>query len=269
MSTKDTIVKWYRALQFPTRYDREFYEALETIEVPKHLTVDAYDIHESNGKRNLLSFLYFCEEVEQEYARRGIPHEILMDTLSDLRRWTIVWSELKGELSFNELRWMKSHMRCRLFQLGSLHFAMAPTDTSIPEYAIAEGEPVIEVHIPAGTDLSDEACTRSFAEAKTFFASYFPDYTYRFFTCHSWLLDSTLKQFLKPESNIIGFQNRFSVVKTRPSISIIRFLFRWDMTLETLPQAVPATRFAEQVKQHLLSGGEFHVALGLIERGSI
>ena len=58
MSTKAIIKKWYEALEFPKEYDGEFYEALESIEVPEGITLDDYRSASTDGKRNLLTFLY-------------------------------------------------------------------------------------------------------------------------------------------------------------------------------------------------------------------
>ena len=103
MGAKSVIAFWYKKLNFPSKYDGEFYRALEEIEIPADSKLEDYDPKCEDGKRNLLAYLYFCEELKRRYEEKGIGEDILMDTLSDLVVWTDVWSELKGELWLGEL----------------------------------------------------------------------------------------------------------------------------------------------------------------------
>ena len=78
MSTKEIIRAWYTRLHFPAEFDAEFDHALSTYTVPEDATIENYDIKEEDGKKNLLSFLYFCEETARRYAALGIPEEMVM-----------------------------------------------------------------------------------------------------------------------------------------------------------------------------------------------
>ena len=80
MSTKPIIEKWYKLLQFPAEYDAAFYEALNTIQISADITLEGYDLRSDDGKRNLLAFLYLCEETAQKARARGIGEEILIAT---------------------------------------------------------------------------------------------------------------------------------------------------------------------------------------------
>ena len=174
MKTQEIIESWYKALNFPKKYDAEFYDALNTITIPENLTIDTYDVEEQDGKRNFLAYLYFCEALKKQYASLGISESVLLDTVYDIRRWLDTWRMGIGELYLGELLWLSFHMRGTLFHLGTLQFAMGKAHYDCPEKGLAKGDPVIEVHIPAGTDLSKEAVDASFATAKAFFAEHFP-----------------------------------------------------------------------------------------------
>ncbi len=258
------IRKWYEALHFPKQYDAPFYEALAKIPVTDTVTTFSPSYNTDNGLRNLLNVLYLCEETKKEYEKRHIPESILMETLSDIVIWTNTWSNLKGGLYLGELGWLQYHLRASLFRLGRLQFCMGKAEHDIPEANLKEGDPVIEVHIPEGKGMSREACAAAFAEAKKFFATYFPEYEYRGVTCHSWLLDPTLDQILKPESNILAFQSFFKVVKTDPAISILRYTLRWDASLENYKQIPATSSLAERAKDRIQRGGTFYIALGYI-----
>ena len=94
--------------------------------------------------------------------------------------------------------------------------------------------------------------------------SYYPEYDYKGFTCHSWLLDPALKQLLKEETNIIRFQYRFVNVADDPSDAILRYVFRWNTNGKNLKYAVAPTAFAERVRKAYFSGAKFHESYGII-----
>lgn len=263
---KEIIAKWYETLKFPHVYDKEFRRALAEIPVSDAITLERYDSDCLDGRRNLLSFLYLCEEVRKGYEKKGIPEEIMLDTLNDLVIWTEEWSNVKGTLYLGELDWIKRHMSMNLFRLGRLQFAMGKAEHDIPKFGVKKGESVLEVHIPENGSFTPEECEASFEKAKKFFATYYPEFEYKCFTCHSWLLDPTLKEFLSPESNIIKFQDRFTRVHDDVSEAILRYVFQWNTTSVNLKQAVAASSFAAKIKKAVMSGKTFYETFGAIEK---
>ena len=266
---KEIIKKWYEKLEFPKSYDKEFRRALNEYEISDAITLESYDKSCTDGKRNLLSFLYLCEGVAEKHRSLGIPEEITLDTLKDVVTWTVSWSCVKGELHLGELSWLAHHFRSRLFRLGRLQFCMGTAEQDIHEYNIKKGDNVLEVHIPEGSRLTPEECKLSFAKARIFFKIYFPDFKFDYITCHSWLLDSELSEYLPEDSNILKFGNLFDRVATNESYAIIRYLFRWDTTPENIRYAYPNTSFAEKVKRAVMRGERFREALGILKEGEL
>lgn len=260
------IEKWYLALNFPKEFNREFYKALETLRISDAVTVDTYDPDCTDGKRNLLSFLYMCEALEEKYLDLGISREILLDTLYDIVRYTVIWTNLKGSLYLGELGWLKNHLSGTLFKLGRLQFNMGQAEHTIPARNILKGDCVLEVHIPEEGPLDPEAVEDSFRAARRFFPKYFPDFRYDFFTCHSWLLDSTLREFLKPESNILRFQKLFDRAQKEESYLMLRYIFRWNTNRLNLADFTPRTAFAAKIKEQVLSGRKFYEVTGVIPK---
>ncbi|NSW93045.1 MAG: DUF5596 domain-containing protein [Firmicutes bacterium] len=74
---------------------------------------------------------------------------------------------------------------------------------------LAKGSKILEVHIPAESKLSHEACGESFKMSVDFFTGYFPELPFDGYMCTSWLLDPQLKEILPPSSNIVKFQREF------------------------------------------------------------
>ena len=266
MEIKDIAKEWYYKLGFPSNYDIEFEYLLQNNELSSELTIDNYDTKEKDGGKNLLYYLYFCEHLSQKYKEKGIPENILVDTVSDIVTWTKTWSNLKGELYLGEIDWLKRHLGMKLFRLGRLQFCIAKSEFEISECGLLKGNPVIEVHIPEGESLSREACVESLDMAREFFAKYFPEIEYTVFTCHSWLLDETLGEFLSEGSNILKFADLFTIVAQHPSNALLRYIFRWDRKREQLEEVEPPSSFAKRIKDAAMQGKEFHQGLGYINK---
>lgn len=263
---KENAEKWYLKLGFPQKYNKDFYRALDKINVSDNVTVESFGEGTEDGARNLITYLSLCEGVAEKYREAGIPEEILVDTLYDIVRWCESYTAIKGKLYLGEIPWLKRHMTLNLFKLGRLQFAMAPSFCDIPKYGIKNGDPVLEVHIPAGEKLTPEECRRSFEMAEEFFAKYFPDFKYDYITCHSWLLDSELKALLPEDSNILAFARLFDVVDEEESYAALRYVFPWDTDKSNVKDAVTFGSFSEKVKRHVLKGGVFHESMGVIKR---
>ena len=234
---KCIIEKWYKKLNFPQEFDSEFYSALTNPNVAE--SIDDYDVNCQDGIKNLLSFLYFCEKTERLYKEKGISDEILADTLNDIVLWAKVWSKIKGGLYLGELAWLKRHLEGRLFKLGRLQFEMNSARADASDYGIKKGDNIIAIHIPRNGRLDKKLVDDSINNAKLFFARYFPEYKYSYMTCHSWLLDESLKKYLSPDSNILSFADRFDNVAYDEKNDIMRFIFGWDVTGKNLSQAHP------------------------------
>ena len=215
-----------------------------------------------DGKQNLLSVLYMCEALEQHYQSRGISRDILLDTLQDIVRYTVIWSRVHGTLYLGELEWLKFHLRGTLVKLGRIQFKLTTTPQCFPEAGIPEPEHMMELHIPDEGPLTPETVDASLRQADDFF----PKDAFRYFTCRSWLLDPTLKEFLKPSSNTLAFHNRFKIVTTLPSDGLFRYLFQWDTTRENLAQFAPTSSLAAKIKESALAGRTFYAGTGLLKR---
>lgn len=263
---KEIICKWYQKLNFPQIYDEAFQSLLQGCPTTKWTTVEEYDENAHTPQENLLAYLYFCEALSERYEKACIAESILLETLSDIVIWTNVWFSIKNELGLGETTWLKRHLSFRLFRLGRLQFCLGTFAKSYPKLCIKENENVVEVHIPEGGKMSPEECSRSFARAKVFFATYFPDFSYRYYSCHSWLLDEGLAQILGENTNICRFGARFEILENDVSDAILKYVFRWDATRENVNNYPANTALAKAVKEHLQKGASFYETLGVIDK---
>lgn len=263
------IESYYKKIGFNKDFDKEFYEALKNIRISDAISIEDYNLDEKDGKRNLLSYLFLCKNAEEKYVQRGIKHEILYDTLSDLAIWTEIWSRKKGELYLGEIKWLSRHLKVQLFKLGRLQFCLGKAEFDIPGENVLKGDNVIEVHIPSnGEPLTYDACVKSFSKAQKFFADYFPDFDYKCFTCDSWLLDSSLKNILESESNILKFQTMFKLIKEVKSNAILNYVFEWGTNIKDVKNTICTSSLSKKVKKRVLEGGSFYEGFGIIKKAA-
>lgn len=258
------LIKWYRELQFPAEYDADFEEYLNTVAVDENATPETYE--ETTGPENFLTYLYFCEQLKDRYEAKGISSAILYDTLQEFYRWTISRSKQAGKLHFENGWWVKRTMTMKLFRLGRLNFCMGAELHDVPAYGLSQGDPIIEVHIPREPALLREDCLASFSQSRTFFATYFPDFAWKEYTCLSWLLDSELKNLLSSESNILQFQDLFDVVSEDAADALLPMVFGRGVTRENIAECECKTSLARKVRDRMLAGVDFHESYGILKR---
>ncbi len=261
-----TIEKYYKYIDFPKEYDVEFKEALEEIKISDAISIDRYNFKEKDGRRNFLSYLFMCEALEKKYEERNIPKDIMKDTLKDLIIWTNTWSDIKGGLYLGEIDWLSNHLKMKLFRLGRLQFCMGKAKKNIPEKNLKVGDNVIEIHIPEGESLTIEKCKESISLAKDFFKKYFPEFEYKHFTCHSWLMDDTLKELLSENSNIIKFMDMFERFHPEKDDAILRYVFNWKTTRLNLHKESANSSFAVKIKDYIKNNRDFYSAYGVIDK---
>ena len=143
---------------------------------------------------------------------------------------------------------------------------MAKAEQDIPKYGIKEGDNVVEIHIPEGKGLTVADCEDSLRQARAFFAKYFSEYKYSVFTCHSWLLDDTLKDYLPEGSGILSFARMFDKVAKDESLALVRYLFPWDTTPLNLRQRYPMSSLAAKVQRAAMKGETFYEVHGAIAK---
>lgn len=258
------IEKWYKKIGFPETYDKEFYETLKEIKISDAICIDKYDTNSKDGKRNLLSCLFMCESLADEYEKRGIDEEILCNTLSDLVYWTDVWSGIKGEMHLGSIELLQNHLKMKLFKIGKLQFCMKTSEYDIEKYGVNKGDNIIEIYVPEWETLSKAECLMSIEKAKEFLAKYFPDWDYKAFVGVTWLLDDSLKTIKSLPDNVLEFQDMFESACKKTSDAILKNLFRWDTTRYNLRCISPYNDFTDEIKKYAIEGREFFEVAGVL-----
>ena len=176
-------------------------------------------------------FVIWCcriPKIYQKYKTSGIPDVVTRATLQDVTRRAVEYERRTGKkgLSKEDVIWLRHIENCEIFQIGALQFQlfhmvyldmegcgeayMAFSHTW--KEKLPQGTPVVNLHIPAGTDFSPAAVQSALTDAKTFFNAYFPRFSAKAFICYSWLLYPGLLELLPSDSNIRAFAGRFEII---------------------------------------------------------
>lgn len=269
-NVKSLAKKWYVKIGFPSEYDKEFESLLKTISDVDEIPFNEYDFdaNKENNQKNLIMYLYFCEELSKKYEEMGINEDILMASINPdfpimVKRCVI----LTGKLGLLRAGWFNLQMNMKLFRLDRLQFCMHTCYENVPSKGLKKGDPVMDVHIPGGAPLSIEECEKAFCMCEEFFGKFFPDFHWDYYTCYSWVFDDVLKNFLDEDANIIKFQKLFEPVFHTVTDSILHFMFKYGIESRDEIKDIPAkSDFAKKVKEYALSGGEFKNVLAVKKR---
>ncbi len=129
--------------------------------------------------------------------------------------------------------------------------------------ALKKGDPVASVHIPKNASITKADTQKFFDAVKVFLEKNFPDYDYKAFVCGSWLMDTALKEYLKPESSIICFQNFFEKihVKSRGE-GVFKFVFNRPDPNVDFNELEEDTSLQRNIKNRYLNGAAIYEVMG-------
>lgn len=205
--------------------------------------------------RMLYCQLECVRRIYDRYRQKGIAETVYVDTMKCFSRFLRECEQKNGRMFFDRGWWTYRQASMGLFRIGALEY----------EFDEHEGQSVIAVHIPSDADLSPEAVEQSLQEAGACFGTYYPEFAYGRYTCESWLMSPVLKQLLQEQSNIVAFQERFTILsEDREDREFIEWLFQVPAgtAYDRLPER---TTLQRKAKELLLAGGTVGCAFGMIE----
>ncbi|GMA94223.1 hypothetical protein GCM10025881_10470 [Pseudolysinimonas kribbensis] len=149
----------------------------------------------------LLALLAVADDVRAFHRSRGIPPEISDRSLADLGQQAWVNRRTLGAFGLHTYLWMPVCFGGNLYWLGRLQFNL-----------VRRGDAwAISTHIPEVGPLTPESVDDAFRQAVAFFGRHFADHPTTVLHCSSWLLDPQLAEVLAPESNMVRFQQRWTL----------------------------------------------------------
>ncbi|WP_047871303.1 acyltransferase domain-containing protein [Nocardiopsis sp. RV163] len=208
----------------------------------------------------------------EAHAKSGVDPAVTAATLADVGVQVARSRRMFGRLSVETASWVAAQFRGRLYWVGGLQLepGVLTDQGGVEWYAEQEaarlgpgmgrGDLALRLHIPSGgldPASVDDALgrARGFARAHLGFDPVVA-------TCTSWLLDPQWEEALGEDSNIVGFQRRFTLVgRGQPGESdVFRFVF--GMPVVDVAAAGRRTRLERAVVERLESGGAWQVRTG-------
>jgi len=147
------------------------------------------------------------------HAQRGVPESISKASVSALGGVMGTHRDVTGQAGVGLFPLWGPPLRFRSadVQIGRHSFTRA-------QLALGDGPAGygLMIHVPPIGPLDATASEESIAAAERYFAQWYPEEPVTVFSCTSWLLDPQLAEYLHPESNILQFQRRFTVLPQLP-----------------------------------------------------
>lgn len=196
----------------------------------------------------ILSVLLHCLlETYDKYKMKGIPEKIFWDTMNFIPRFIRTHKKIYGVNAFTWAWWFPRQLSMNEFRVGEYEYEL------IRENNFKK----INIHIPSDAKL-DKGDIRAIYP---FVKKYYPQFEDAGIYCDSWLLAPNLKNVLPVNSNIIQFQNQFSIIRTdENSPYFMDWIYsKLDIPYEELPEN---TTLQRNVKKFLLEGGKIGTAYG-------
>ena len=207
------------------------------------------------GLLPVLALLVTAPDVRAFHASRAVPAAVSWASMGDLGHQVRVHRLLRGRFGLGTAWWLSLVWSGAFYRLGRLQLNLQPAPDD-------PGSWVLDTHIPRGGSLEPAQVDASFAAARAFFATHFPERPVRDVVCHSWLLDPALGELL-PGSNLASFQTRW-VPYGEPAPGdgdVLSFVFLRDAA--TPPAPLPTdTRLRRVVANRLAAGEHWSVVSG-------
>ena len=141
-----------------------------------------------------------------------------------------------------------------------------PTPVTLPksewEVVADDKTHTVNVHIPEDGAFTPEVIEAAYRKCLDLFGRCLPDFHPRAFTCHSWMMDPQLAQFLRPASNIVAFQRKYLRYPSKTD-GKAPFMFLFRKPAERLEDLVEDTSLQRKVKAHYLAGKHLYTPGGI------
>ncbi len=199
--------------------------------------------------------LLAAQKTYAKYQEKNISEQIYVDTMKCFTRFIGECKVKTGREDFDRAWWTYRQLSGVILRIGELEYELREENATRK----------VDIHIPSDAKFTPEMVDESLGQAQAFLEKYYPKYVGCDFVCESWLLSPKLKEVLSAESNIIRFQNRFTIVKEDENAEDI---FEW--VFQTSPECGSSrlkenTTLQKKIKQLLLRGEKVGIAWGVLK----
>lgn len=162
---------------------------------------------------DLLFFLCATPALEKRYEKKGLPRELFVDAMRDLKCKLIECKKVYDVWGSFVAFWFDGWFDMTRFALGRLQFEIKKMFTFFVcgGRLIYPGKRYLNLHIPSSGALNHDEVIASYKRAYEFFAPQFEEKDILFVTM-SWLLFKEHRKMLPVTSNVIKFMDDFKIV---------------------------------------------------------
>lgn len=193
------------------RYTLDVSNCKAIVDEIKALFIQA-GVHEYTA--NAVSYILLIPALKKEYEKRNIPSWIFESSIKDISYHVDYSKNVKGVWG-TFTNWHANFFSIKGYGFGRLQFIPKPSyaDFKGEGINVSKGDPIIEVHIPyTKTPLLEKECEICYKKAYEYFKDYFKGAPV-IFHCSSWLLWEKHYEILPPQSNIVKFMKKFTLVE--------------------------------------------------------
>ena len=179
---------------------------------------------------------------ERRMLAAGVDGSVLLETFRCIRRMSGEYHDEFGAWGFDRSFWCWRQCCGVLLRVGTLEYELRTVwDGAAPLLGLAEGDPMLSVHIPSDARLTEEELRRSYAAACAFFRESWrlchPESERpRTIACSTWLLSPELTPLLDEGSGIRRFASGYQILRQeKERRDFIHWLYQTDAPVERLP----------------------------------
>jgi len=206
---------------------------------------------DEDGMKILTCQLKCVCDAYAKYEELGISQKIFIDTMKFFPRFLQEHKDRHGSYRYIWAWWAVRQISMVEFRIEELEYEMR----------IENGRHLIDIHIPADADMTNDKLRSSYLKALEFFEKYYPEYKGTDMVCSSWLLAPSLKHVLPEHSKILQFQKAFNVEKVEEdSLGFMDWVYgSQDIPIDELPED---TSLQKNLKIYLKNKGKIEWATG-------
>lgn len=156
-------------------------------------------------------------------------------------------------------------MKGNLIQIGRLQYEIGVKNFDKLDKCFQEKHQYIYIHIPRGDNLNEQEVDESFKLADEYIKKYYPELDGQMlaFYTQTWLLSPEVKEILPFDSNIVKFQEKFTIVEYEENIGdFLNFVFDEVLGRVQYSELPEKTILQRELKKKILNGDKLHLGLG-------
>lgn len=129
---------------------------------------------------------------------------------------------------------------------------------------LSSGDNTLALHIPKGANLTPEWVGKSLREGLELAKKHYPDFSPKFITCNSWLMDPKLVDILGPNANISKFNERFLKHPQIDACGVECIEYVWPKRNGQVEDYEENSTLQRGIKKLMLEGGHILAFRGVI-----